>query len=884
MARFSSVDACDATDTPSLHSAPLPEHVGFTMPVSASAAPSRASGLRLSLAALSTLAVVSLLSEHLGRDGDLALWRVWLDHLAFLPLQLGSTLALLTAARRRDLPDGTRRALRFIGMGFAAITLGSLIWTVLSVAGQRLRYVSWVDPVYFSFYPLAIVGLLALPRVPGSDLKWRALLSWGVVLVALGSLIVLVLLLEEWQARYSAGLRTMIAISSIGQLVTIIALSDAIERALRQPSAGALFLLFVGLAFTTIGDLAYQIAYSTGYSGWNWNVPLAMLANLCMVGASIRFLESPMPASTEDAYPRNPFTPLPIVTMSGLVLIILWLASTGRVEITPPLVTALVILNALLVVRDHMASRTAAEALLLSSQRAAARRIDALVRHSSDALVLVDGSGRLLFASAPADQLFQRPLSQQDGAEILAQISPDEQAGWQTFLTELRRAGGQPLTHTWRIAPGTAAERLIETIGQDLRTEAAVGGIVLNSRDVTERATLEDRLRQAQKLEVAGRLAGGVAHDFNNVLTAVMAGTELAQLALDPSHPAQQDLAGIEASAQRGAALTRRLLAFVRQEPVPAQRFDLREMLLELEPLLQRLVGDANQVSVRVDPTIGTVVVDRTELEHIIFNLVANARDAMGEGGSIIVDASVEMRRGDETGDYVIRPGAGRHARVEVIDRGHGMPDDVRRRMFDPFFTQKSGGRGTGLGLIGVRPLVEGAGGGLQVTSTPTEGTRVSLWLPAAVATTPRPARTSGPLRHVPAPAAPVSSARATSKGRILLVEDELSVREQLTRLLDALGYTAIPVTSAADARLTLESETSRIDAVVSDVMMPGETGLEFAEWIRSARPTLPILLISGHTGTALDRAARQSEDLGLLRKPFAATELDERLTAMLAR
>lgn len=846
--------------------------------------PPRASGLRLLLGVLGVLAVLSMASEYTWPDDGVALWRVWLDHLAFFPLQLGSTTALLLAARRAELPEGTRRALRFIGAGFGVITFGSLVWTILSVAGHPQDYVSWVDPIYFTFYPLAIAGLLALPRVPGTDLRWRSVLSWGVVFVAFGSLVVLVLLLEELQARYSPALRTMLAVSSAGQLVTVIALSDAIERALRQPSPGALFLFFAGLALTTLGDLAYQIAYSTGYDGWNWNVPLAMLANVCMVGAAIRFLESPLVKSTEDAYPRNPFTPLPIITMSGLVLIILWLASTGRMEITPPLVTALVILNALLVVRDHMASRTAAEALLLSSQRAAARRIDALVRHSSDALVLVDGHGRLLFASAPADQLFQQPLSRHEGDDITTLVPAEEREGWITFLTRLRAAGGQTLTHTWHIARGTPEERLIETIGQDLRAEAAVGGVVLNSRDVTERATLEDRLRQAQKLEVAGRLAGGVAHDFNNVLTAVMAGTELAQIGLDPQHPVQQDLAGIEASAQRGAALTRRLLAFVRQEPVPAQRFDLREMLLELEPLLQRLVGDANQVSVRVDPTIGTVVVDRTELEHIIFNLVANARDAMGEGGSIIVDASVEQRRGDEEGDFVIRPAEGRHACISVTDRGHGMPDDVRRRMFDPFFTQKSGGRGTGLGLIGVRPLVEGAGGGLQVTSTPAEGTRVSLWLPAAVATTPRPARTSGPLRHVPAPAAPVSSARATSKGRILLVEDELSVREQLTRLLDALGYTTIPVTSAADARLTLEAETSRIDAVVSDVMMPGETGLEFAEWIRSTRPTLPILLISGHTGTALDRAARQSEELGLLRKPFAANDLDERLTAMLAR
>ncbi len=849
------------------------------MPASVAFSSPRERGLRLLLGVLTVIAITSVASEFSGRPGTKPGWQMLYEELAFLPLQLGAMFALLRASRRQALPDATRRALRFIGWGFGAIALGTVVWATLSLSGHRMEYVSWVDPIYFLFYPLASAGLLALPRISGSENRWRALLSWSVVLVALGSLIVLVLLLEQIQARYSPGLRTMIAVSSIGQLVTVIALSDAIERALRHPSIHALFLLFAGLALTALGDLGYQIAYSTGYVGWNWNVPLAMLTNLLMVWSAIRFLEDPMPASSEAGIPHSPFTPLPILAMSVLVLIIVWLASSGRMAITPPLVTALVILNALLVVRDHLASRAAAEAFLVSSQRAATRRLDALVRHSSDAIVLLDGEGRLLFASAPADQVFRSALSASEGGTLLSHVPAPEREGWTTFLRDLPLTPGQPHTHTWRIGHGTDNERLIETIGQDLRAEVAVGGIVLNSRDVTERATLEDRLRQAQKLEVAGRLAGGVAHDFNNVLTAVMAGTELAQLALDPAHPAQQDLAGIEASAQRGAALTRRLLAFVRQEPVPAQRFELREMLLELEPLLQRLAGDANQVVVRVDPTIGTVVVDRTELEHIIFNLVANARDAMGEGGAIVVDASVDTRRGDEDGEYVIRPAAGRYARIAVIDSGHGMPDDVRRRMFDPFFTQKSGGRGTGLGLIGVRPLVEGAGGGLQVTSTPTDGTRVALWLPAAVSSSTRPARTSGPLRLVPAPAV-----RVASKGRILLVEDELSVREQLARLLDALGYTVIPVASAAEARQTLESESARIDAVLSDVMMPGETGLEFAEWIRSAKPALPILLISGHTGTALDRAARQSEELGLLRKPFAANELDERLSAMLAR
>jgi len=378
---------------------------------------------------------------------------------------------------------------------------------------------------------------------------------------------------------------------------------------------------------------------------------------------------------------------------------------------------------------------------------------------------------------------------------------------------------------------------------------------------------------------VAGRLAGGVAHDFNNVLTAVMASAELAQLSLEPGHAAEADLDGIGAAARRGAALTRRLLAFVRNDPAPAQRVDVADMLNELAPLLARLAGDSHPVVVRADDALGTVEVDRAELEHIVFNLVANARDAMPDGGPIEVRASAtDVAEGAGDTGFTIQPSPGRHAVIMVSDGGIGMSDDVRRRMFDPFFTEKSGGRGTGLGLIGVRPLVERARGGLRVDSAPGTGTCVALLLPL----TPPDAITRGPQ--------PTDDARASLPivngarvRRILLVEDELAVREQLARLLNAMGHRTVAVASAADARGALAAPDASFDAVISDVMMPGESGIGFATWLHRAHPELPILMISGHTGESPAQHPQLNEST-LLRKPFGSAELADRLATLFER
>jgi PAS domain S-box-containing protein len=621
-------------------------------------------------------------------------WLLAYGAFGLLPLQLGTTVALATAARRLDLPEGTRAALRAIAMGFGAVTVGAVIWFLMFLIGRPLTYISWADFIYFLFYPFLILGVTRLPRTTWTTDRLRDALGWLVVLVAFGSLIVFALRVNAADVELSALQRVLIAFTATGQLVTLIFTNRAIERARRIPSRVAVTLLLGSIAVSTITDLVFQILFSTQYQGPNWSVAVGVAVNLSVFYSAILFIETPLPADDSDDASRTPFSPLPILAVSSMALLLVWLATTGQATNLGALVGGIVLLNATLVVRDVTTSRAATQAIQVGSQREAARRLDALVRHASDAILLLDQAGAIAFASAPADRLFGAPLSASAGRRFESLIPEQSRAELGPFLAALAAHPGRPGAHVWRLRGRDGTERLVESIGVDLHDEPAVQGVVLNLRDVTERLLLEDRLRQAQKLEVAGRLAGGVAHDFNNVLTAVMASAELAQLAIEPEHPAQTDLEGIGAAARRGAALTRRLLAFVRNDPAPAQRVDVVEMAGDLAPLLKRLAGDSHPVSVEVPAPFGSVEVDRAELEHILFNLVANARDAMPDGGPIILSATNELiGAAAAAADFTITPRPGRYAVITVRDSGIGMSEDVRRRMFDPFFTEKSGGR-----------------------------------------------------------------------------------------------------------------------------------------------------------------------------------------------
>ncbi|MDX2010630.1 MAG: PAS domain S-box protein [Myxococcaceae bacterium] len=390
-------------------------------------------------------------------------------------------------------------------------------------------------------------------------------------------------------------------------------------------------------------------------------------------------------------------------------------------------------------------------------------------------------------------------------------------------------------------------------------------------RAEAERAQLEERLRHAERLEVVGRFAGGIAHDFNNLLTVVDANLDLLRLELrdaglrgaeQPSLQLVEEVAGASGRAQ---ALVKQLLAFSRKQPTLPQRVVVGDLVRRAERLLRRVIGDEVTLKVEVDDEDAAVLADPAQLEQVLMNLAVNARDAMLEPG-------VGRPRGGHLHIRVDRDaGSPGHVRLVVADNGGGMSPEVQARAFEPFFTTKALGKGTGLGLSTVHGLVEQAGGVTRIESAPGAGTRVTVVLPACDDEAPRAADEGG------ATSVPVVGTRGL---RVLLVEDTDGVREVTRRLLVRAGYD-VDVASDGDAGLRRVGERA-YDLVVTDLRMPGKSGVELASLLRAERPSLPVVFLTGYATEEIPEALRAGTRT--LLKPFRTEDLLEAIEGLSPR
>jgi signal transduction histidine kinase len=420
--------------------------------------------------------------------------------------------------------------------------------------------------------------------------------------------------------------------------------------------------------------------------------------------------------------------------------------------------------------------------------------------------------------------------------------------GEDTAVTSLK-AGAADFLVKGRLA------RLLPAIERELR-EAA-----LRSTRVRERQALEDQLRQSQKLEGIGRLAGGIAHDFNNLLTAIMGYTEMILDQIGADKPISRDLEEIRAASERAVGLTRQLLAFSRKQTLHLAPIDLNEVVSGMRDMLQRLIGEAVTISLRLTPALAPILADRTQLEQILMNLVVNARDAMPEGGTVVVDTGWA----DETEVTAVthEPAAsGNYARLRVVDTGAGMDAETQSRIFEPFFTTKPIGQGTGLGLSTVYGVIQQLGGHLAVTSQVGRGTTFTLYFPEGAR--------DGKLS--PAATRKRSMALAEHREVVLVVEDQRGVRQLVFRILTRHGYTVLEAASAADALAVFEQQGPRIDLLLTDVVMPGMSGAVLAEKLTALRPDLSVLFMSGFTGT--EASTQLPAGATIVEKPFTASIL----------
>ncbi|WP_420587072.1 ATP-binding protein [Ruegeria sp.] len=387
---------------------------------------------------------------------------------------------------------------------------------------------------------------------------------------------------------------------------------------------------------------------------------------------------------------------------------------------------------------------------------------------------------------------------------------------------------------------------------------------VLN--DATELKTLEAQFVQGQKMQAVGQLAGGVAHDFNNLLTAISGHCDLLLLRHDQNDPNYGDLVQINQNANRAAALVSQLLAFSRKQTLQPEVLDLRDTISDLIHLLNRLVGEKVRLILSHDPVLKPVRADKRQLEQVLMNLVVNARDAMPDGGEIRIETEVVVLSNPLSRDRAtVQPGE--YVTVKVIDSGVGIPADKLQKVFEPFYTTKRTGEGTGLGLSTVYGIVKQTGGFIFVDSAPGHGTEFTVYLP--VSASPQPV----PIEAAPAP--DVQSARQ-GEGVVLLVEDEAPVRAFATRALRLKGYTVLEAESAEEALRLLEDGSLNVDAFVTDVVMPGMDG---PTWVRKAmktRPDVRVIFMSGYTEGAFGDSGPEIANSTFLPKPFSLNQLTE--------
>ena len=506
---------------------------------------------------------------------------------------------------------------------------------------------------------------------------------------------------------------------------------------------------------------------------------------------------------------------------------------------------------------------------IASLLQASEHMVPALLESASQAIVGVDQAGRIVLANARTEEMFGYPRAEMLGSpiELLLPESSrgkhaDDRAAY--FAHPRVRNMGIGLELAGRRKDGS--EFPVEVSLSYIRTEDGVFAIAFVS-DISQRKRLEEQLMHAQKMEAVGRLAGGVAHDFNNMLTVISGYNQmiLDQLsALDPLRGYAEEV--LKAS-DRAAALTNQLLAFSRRQIVQPRVFDVNTVLLHTEKMLRRLIGEDVELSLHLSPGAGNIKADPGHLEQAIFNLATNARDAMPKGGRITIETSsatlddtyAKTHMGVHPGEYVM---------IAVSDTGHGMDVETRRRIFEPFFTTKEKGKGTGLGLATVYGIVKQAGGDIWVYSELGKGTTFKLYFP-----------------KVAEPASDLHGDRvAAPQGAetILVVEDEQGVRELTTKMLKRLGYNVLAAGSGAEALEIARSHTGHIALMVTDVVMPNMSGAQLAAELRHSQPDIKVVFISGYTENAISQHGVLDEGVQFLAKPFSRESLARKLREVL--
>jgi len=499
--------------------------------------------------------------------------------------------------------------------------------------------------------------------------------------------------------------------------------------------------------------------------------------------------------------------------------------------------------------------------------RAAEVRFARIFNSTPVAIASIDAKGALVRPNAAFARLAQEALKKSGGrATIFSLVAERDHAPLRAAIEAAAQGKSDivPLDVSLEGAGAAASARLFVSAADPESDEGA--SAIIFALDTTEERTLQENLAQSQKMQAIGQLAGGVAHDFNNVLTAIIGYSDLLLANHRPTDPSFQDIMQIKQNANRAAGLVRQLLAFSRRQTLRPQTLQLNDVLSELQMLLRRLVGETIELDVTYGRDLWLVRADLNQFEQVIVNLAVNARDAMPSGGRIALRArnflAAECAR---LKDQAVTPAD--YVLVEVEDTGHGIAPEVRAKIFEPFFTTKEVGKGTGLGLSMVYGIVKQTGGYIFCDSEPGHGATFRILLPRLAGE-----ETEEPVKKE----APKAAADLTGRGAILLVEDEEAVRAFAARALASRGYTVLEAESGLEAIDVAEKAGGPIDLIVSDVIMPEMDGPTMLAELRRRGFAAKVVFVSGYADDAFARALPEEEEFAFLPKPFTLKQLIE--------
>jgi len=488
-----------------------------------------------------------------------------------------------------------------------------------------------------------------------------------------------------------------------------------------------------------------------------------------------------------------------------------------------------------------------------------------ITENAADMIAVVDEDGRRIYNSPSYERILGYSLADLQNSKASDQIHPDDLPLVMEAAARARATGvGRQVEYRMRDKEGhwhvleSTASAILDEDGQH-------SGLVIVNRDITDRARLGEQFRQSQKMEAIGRLSGGIAHDFNNLLGIIIGYAEILQENMQEGSSDRECVDEIVRSGTRAASLTRQLLAFSRQQVLEPKIIDLNGAVADMERLLRRVIGEDIELITSAEPNLRRIRADQSQLEQVLLNLAVNARDAMPDGGRLtITTRNLSMSEFDvHPFSFPMKPGE--YVQLTVSDTGTGMDSATLARIFEPFFTTKEKGKGTGLGLSTVYGVVKQSDGYIDTESVLNKGTKFTIYLPAAA---------EAPIADLPA----VSTTLPSGNETILLVEDEAALRFLTRNMLEKFGYKVLEAENGLEACQLSESQAFPIDLLLTDIVMPGMSGVDLSARVQKKRPGIKVVYMSGHTGQGIGQGVLPPNS-NFLPKPFSRESLAAKIS-----